>query len=210
LIATQPIIKSGYTEKQIASELTIQILKNGADSELPFPPIVSAGENGANPHAVPSDRVLRKGDLIVIDWGCFYNGYTSDLTRTFAIGEIDPELKKIHEIVQEANAAGRLTAAPGKTCGSIDKAAREIITQAGYGQYFTHRLGHGIGMEAHEEPYMFTESARVLEPGMTFTVEPGIYLTGRGGVRIEDDVVITEDGSESLSDLPRRLINIPS
>ncbi len=209
LSATLPMIKPGLSEKHIASELTIQLLKHGGDPEMPFAPIVSAGENGANPHASPSDRILKNGDLVVIDWGAFYDGYASDLTRTFAIGEVDPEYQKIHEIVQAANAAGRAASGPNITCGSVDQEARAVISNAGYGKQFTHRVGHGLGMEPHEEPYMFTENTSVLEPGMTFTIEPGIYLTGKAGVRIEDNMVITENGATCLSDFPRELICLP-
>ena len=119
---------------------------------------------------------------------------------------VDAELRKIHEIVQRANAAGRAAAGPGAACAEVDKATRSVIEQAGYGQYFTHRTGHGIGLEAHEEPYVRGDNLQLLAPGMTFTVEPGIYLPNRGGVRIEDNVVITEDRAQSLSDLEREII----
>ena len=126
----------------------------------------------------------------------------------FAIGEIAPELKKIYETVQKANAAGRAAGQPGIPAGDIDRAARSIIEAAGYGKYFTHRTGHGLGMEGHEEPYMHAANQMLLAPGMTFTVEPGIYLPETNGVRIEDDVVITPDGAESLTDFPRDLMTI--
>lgn len=205
LEATIPHIKIGMTEKEAASELVMQLLKHGSDSELPFAPIVSAGPNSANPHASPTDRKLQAGDLLVVDWGATYNGYISDLTRTFAVGEVDEECQKIHRIVQAANAAGRAAAKPGAPCAGVDKAARDVIEKAGYGKYFTHRTGHGIGMEGHEAPYMRGDNLQILEPGMTFTVEPGIYLTNRNGVRIEDNLVVTETGAESLSDMPREM-----
>ncbi len=208
LEATIPFIKPGVTEKQIAAELTINMLKAGADSELPFSPIVSSGPNSANPHATPSDRLLETGDLLVIDWGAMYQGYISDLTRTFAIGEVEPEYKRIAEIVLQANAAARQTARPGVTADDVDHAAREVITQAGYGSYFTHRTGHGIGMEPHEPPYIRSGNNLVLEKGMTFTIEPGIYLPDRGGVRIEDNMIITASQAKSLSDFPRALYQI--
>jgi Xaa-Pro dipeptidase len=203
LEATIPFIKVGKTEKEIASELVMQLLKHGSDSEMPFAPIVSGGPNAANPHASPSDRKLQTGDLLVVDWGAAYGGYISDLTRTFAVGEVDAEYQKIHKIVQEANAAGRAAGKPGVPCADVDKAARAVIERAGYGEFFTHRTGHGIGMEGHEEPYMRGDNMQILEPGMAFTVEPGIYLPGRNGVRIEDNVVITETGADVLSDMPR-------
>jgi Xaa-Pro dipeptidase len=205
LEATLPFIKIGKTEREIASELTLQMLKHGSESELPFPPIVSAGPNSANPHASPSDRRLQRGDLLVVDWGANVDGYISDLTRTFAVGTVEAEFKKIAEVVLEANAAGRAASLPGVPCANVDQAARTVIEQAGYGKYFTHRTGHGIGMEGHEDPYLRSDNLRLLEPGMAYTVEPGIYLPGRGGVRIEDNVVIAKEGADVLSDAPREL-----
>lgn len=205
LEATIPQIKVGMTEREVASELVMQLLKHGSESEMPFAPIVSAGPNSANPHASPTDRKLQAGDLLVVDWGAAYEGYISDLTRTFAVGEVDEECQKIHQIVQAANAAGRAAGKPGVPCANVDKAARDVIEKAGYGKYFTHRTGHGIGMEGHEAPYMRGDNMQILEPGMAYTVEPGIYLTNRNGVRIEDNMVITETGVESLSDMPREI-----
>ena len=199
------LARSGMTEREFAAELTIHMLRNGADAEVPFAPIVASGPNSANPHASPSERPLTAGDLLVIDWGAYFQGYVSDLTRTFAIGDVDPQLREVARIVAEANAAGRAAARPGVLAGDVDRAARSVIERAGYGAYFTHRTGHGIGMEGHEPPYMFAENRLVLAPGMAFTVEPGIYLSGRGGVRVEDNVVITAAGCETLSDLPREL-----
>jgi Xaa-Pro dipeptidase len=205
LEATLPLIKIGMTERQLASELTLQLLRHGSEPEIPFSPIVAAGSNSANPHVTPSDRPLAAGDLLVIDWGATVNGYVSDLTRTFAIGEPQAELLQIAEIVDAANSAARKSAKPGIPASAVDHAARTIIEQAGYGKYFTHRTGHGLGLEGHEEPYIRADNNRFLDPGMTFTIEPGIYLPELGGVRIEDDFVITEDGGESLSNLPRQL-----
>jgi Xaa-Pro aminopeptidase len=205
---TLPKVKAGISERELAAELTAQLLRAGSDVEMPFAPIVSSGPNGANPHAVPSERRLGPGDLLVIDWGAGYKGYFSDITRTFAIGEVETEFKHIAAIVREANQAGRAAARPGATADAVDHAAREVIEKAGYGLFFTHRTGHGLGMQAHEAPYMRAGNLQVLEAGMTFTVEPGIYLPGRGGVRIEDDVVITKDGAESLTDLPRELVTL--
>lgn len=205
LQATIPTIKIGMTERELASELVVQLFKHGSDPELPFAPIVSAGPNSANPHASPTDRKLQVGDLLVVDWGAAHQGYISDLTRTFAVGEVEEEYKEIHTIAQAANAAGRAAAKPGVPCANVDKAAREVIEKAGYGKYFTHRTGHGIGMEGHEDPYMRGDNMQILEPGMAFTVEPGIYLPDRNGVRIEDNVVITETGADVLSDMPREI-----
>lgn len=208
LLATLPMIEPEVTEREIASELFIHLLRAGSDPELPFQPIVSGGPHSADPHATPSDRPLRNGDLLVIDWGAAHNGYISDLTRTFAIGDIEPEYRRIYELVRQANQVGRKSSKPGIPAGQVDQAARAVIEASGYGRYFFHRVGHGIGMEAHEPPYMYGENTLILEPGMTYTVEPGIYLPRRGGVRIEDNVVITEDGVETLSDLPRDLVTL--
>ena len=205
LEAAIPLIKIGMTEKELASELVMRLLRQGSEPEMPFAPIVSGGPNAANPHASPSERELQAGDLLVVDWGATYDGYISDLTRTFGVGEVEAEYQKIHRIVQESNAAGRAAAKPGAPCANVDRAAREVIEQAGYGMYFTHRTGHGIGMEGHEEPYMRGDNMQILESGMAYTVEPGIYLPGRNGVRIEDNVVITETGADVLSDMPREL-----
>ncbi|OGO30738.1 MAG: peptidase M24 [Chloroflexi bacterium RBG_16_54_18] len=209
LQATLPLIKPGLTERQIASMLTIQLYQQGSDPEFSFTPIVSSGPNSANPHAVPSDRELKAGDLLVIDWGAMAQGYTSDITRTFAIGEVDEEFSRIAKIVEESNTAARKIVRHGIKAEEIDQAARRVIEEAGYGAYFIHRTGHGLGMEGHESPYIRAGNQLILEPGMVFTIEPGIYLPGRGGVRIEDDIVVKAGGSESLTDLPRQLITLP-
>ncbi len=203
--AMLPIVEPGTTEKALANELTTLLLKMGSDPELPFQVILSSGPNSANPHAVPSERQLQTGDLVVVDWGASYNGYASDLTRTLVLGEPSPEQIQIAESVLRANEAGRKTGRPGIPAGNVDRAAREEIRKDGFGDYFTHRTGHGLGMEAHETPYMYGENRGLLSPGMVYTVEPGIYLPGKYGVRIEDDVVVTDTGSRSLSDLPREL-----
>lgn len=205
---TIPLIKSGITERELAAELTLQLLRHGSEPELPFFPIVASGPNSANPHSTPTDRKLEMGDLLVLDWGATIEGYVSDLTRTLALGEVEAELAHIAQIVQQANAAGRAAARPGIPAGEVDHASRNVIEMAGYGQYFIHRTGHGLGMEAHEEPYIRAGNDLLLDPGMTFTVEPGIYLPERGGVRVEDDLLVTVDGVESLSNLPRNLLII--
>ena len=205
LEATLPMIRAGVTEKEIAAELVIQLFRHGSDTTLPFAPIIAGGPNGANPHAHPSDRALKDGDLLIVDWGARYNGYASDLTRTFAIGTPDDESRRIHELVLQANGAGRAAGGPGVACAEVDRAARAVIEAGGYGALFRHRTGHGIGLECHEEPYMHGENAQPLEVGMAYTVEPGIYIAGRNGVRIEDNVVVTETGAESLSTMPREL-----
>jgi Xaa-Pro dipeptidase len=182
-----------------------QLLHHGSDPHLPFFPIVAFGPNTANPHAVPTDRELKIGDLVLIDWGANWGGYFSDITRTFAMGDVNPELEQIANFVLKANEAGRSKIRDGVSAKSVDQATREIIINAGYGDYFIHRTGHGLGRETHEEPYISQYEETILEPGMTFTIEPGIYLPNRGGVRIEDDIVVTKDGCISLTKLPREL-----
>jgi len=205
LQATLPSIRYSISERDLAAELTLQLLRAGSDSEIPFAPIVSAGPNSANPHASPSDRLLQPGDLLVLDFGAGHQGYISDITRTFALGDIDPEYARIAHLVLEANTASRDLARPGLSAHEVDQAARAVITAGGYGPYFTHRTGHGLGLESHEEPYIRQGNPLILQPGMTFTIEPGIYLPQRNGVRIEDDVVITSNGLESLTDYPREV-----
>jgi len=208
LEATLPRVRPGMDERELAGELVVQMLRLGSNPQMPFSPIVAAGPNSANPHAAPSARKIREGDLLLFDWGAAADDYYSDITRTFAVGEVDPELAKIAGIVKAANEAAQAAAGPGIPMQAVDKAARDVITAAGYGEFFTHRTGHGLGMEGHEEPYIRGDNPQLLEPGMTFTIEPGIYLPGRGGVRIEDDVMVTDNGLESFTDLSRELITL--
>jgi Xaa-Pro dipeptidase len=205
LRATLPKIKPGASEAEIAAALVQQLLRQGS-SKLPFSPIVSSGPNSANPHATPTSRKLAHGDLLVIDWGANVDGYFSDITRTFAIGDAEGELVKIAQIVGEANFAGRQAAKAGTPAGQVDRLTRAVIEDAGYGEYFIHRTGHGLGRETHEEPFLRAGNPQPLEVGMTFTIEPGIYLPGRAGARVEDDIVLTPEGPESLTDLPRELV----
>ena len=205
LLDTLPSVREGVSERTIAATLIQHLLRNGSDGELPFQPIVAFGANSANPHAVPSDYEVKAGDLVLFDWGANYLGYFSDLTRMFALGEPEPELMNIVRIVEQSNAAGRNAVRSGVRAGAIDDASRKVIVDAGYGDRFIHRTGHGLGLEVHEEPYIRGDNERILEEGMTFTIEPGIYLTGRGGARIEDDMVVTSSGGESLSTLSRGL-----
>lgn len=192
----------GMTERHVAAILKIALLECGAEN-VSFEPIVSGGLNSANPHASPSNRPISHGDYLLFDWGAYVEGYASDITRTFPVGEMEPDMRRIYTLVQQANAAGREAVRPGATCSGVDAAARCVIEEAGYGECFTHRTGHGLGVQVHEPPYIVAGNDTVLEPGMTFTVEPGIYLAGRGGVRIEDDVVVTEYGCESLTTIIR-------
>ncbi|MDA0684308.1 MAG: Xaa-Pro peptidase family protein [Bacteroidetes bacterium] len=210
LKATLPHVKVGVSEREIAGRLIANLLAEGSGGELPFQPIIAFGANSANPHAMPTDYQAKKGDLILFDWGANHQGYFSDLTRTFALGQPSEKLRLIHDTVRASNEAGRNASRPGVPAGAVDDASRKTITDAGFGEYFTHRTGHGLGLEVHEEPYMRAGNDQLLEPGMTFTVEPGIYLPGEGGVRIEDDMVITKDGARSLSTYPRELQILPA
>lgn len=205
MMDTIPLIKVGMTEHELAAELVVKLLRCGSEPELPFFPIVASGPNSALPHAVPTDRKFQVGDLLILDWGARVNGYVSDLTRTFAIGDLSEEMTKIYEVVKAANRAGVQAIGPDTPCSDIDLASRSIITSEGFGEYFIHRTGHGIGLQAHEGPYIREDNEELLVTGMTFTVEPGIYLPNKGGVRIEDNVFVTPDGGESLSTFSREL-----
>jgi len=201
-------LRAGMTEREAAALLVAGLLGGGADG-LSFSPIVASGPNGALPHATPGERKFAPGDWIVVDWGAQVDGYCSDLTRSVVMGEPHGRLAEIHPLVVAANAAGRAAAAPGEAAEDVDAAARAVIDEAGYGPQFFHRLGHGLGMEEHEPPYIVSGNRLRLQPGMTFTVEPGVYLPGVGGVRIEDDVVVTEAGVEPLTTLSRAPFVVP-
>ncbi len=198
-------VKPGITELEIASELIVQLLRAGSESDIPFNPIVSSGPNSAMVHATPSDRKLQVGDMLMIDFGARVRGYISDITRTFAIGEIRDEMSWVYEVVKQANEAGKNAVKVGVQCAEVDRAARSVIEEAGYGEYFLHRTGHGIGLEGHEGPYISEDNHLILSEGMTFTIEPALYLPNQGGVRIEDNVVVTSGGVECLTSYPREL-----
>jgi len=208
LLETLRTIRVGQTEKEIAAQLLVQLYKHGSDQELPFAPIVSSGPNTANPHASPSERKLETGDVLLFDWGAGFEGYYSDITRCFFIDSVDERMLKIAETVQHANHYAVSGGRPGMQAGEIDGIARQEIEESGFGEYFTHRTGHGLGMEAHEAPYIFSGNPLRLQKGMVFTIEPGIYVPGLGGVRIEDDVVVDEDGFTCLTSLPREVMTI--
>jgi Xaa-Pro dipeptidase len=197
-------VRVGMTERQVASLLTQALLQHGAEG-LAFEPLIQSGPNAALPHATAGERVIQSGEVLLLDFGITLDSYNSDITRTFVLGDASAEIKKIYELVKQANAAGRAAARPGAAGQDVDRATRKVIAEAGYGQYFTHRTGHGLGLEGHEPPYMVEGNAVPLEVGNTFTIEPGIYIPGLGGVRIEDDMVITENGAESLTTYDREL-----
>ena len=207
LAATLEEVRVGKTEREIANTLLLEMLRRGAES-LPFEPIVLSGPNSALPHGGPTDRVVQSGDVLLFDFGVTVGGYVSDITRTFVVGNVDDELRRVYDVVKRANEAGRKATRPGVQIQQVDRAARKVIVDAGYSAYFTHRTGHGLGLDGHEPPFACEGDATVLEPGMTFTVEPGIYLPGKGGIRIEDDVVVTANGSDSLTTFDRELREI--
>jgi Xaa-Pro dipeptidase len=204
---TMQAIKVGATERELAKVYRIACMNAGTEG-MPFSPIVASGPNAANPHAVPTDRQIQNGDFVIIDVGATYGGYIADITRTFAVGEIDQEAEKIYDTVLAANRAGIARSGSDVACGDVDYASRKVIEDAGYGQYFIHRTGHGLGLEGHEPPYIVAGNTIPLEPGMIFTVEPGIYVEGKVGVRIEDNIVCTEDGVEVLTTFERELIRL--
>lgn len=195
---------AGRRETEIARDLAALLIGHG-HSQVDFT-VVGSGPNGANPHHEAGERVIEEGDTVVLDFGGLKHGYGSDTTRTVHVGENpSEEVRKVHAIVAEAQEAGCAAVRPGAACQDIDRAAREVIEAAGYGEYFIHRTGHGIGVTTHEPPYMIEGETRELVPGMCFSVEPGIYLPGRFGVRIEDIVTVTEDGGRRLNRTSREL-----
>lgn len=198
-------IRPGITELDVANELEFFMRKAGAVSSS-FDTIVASGYRSALPHGVASDKVIEKGELVTLDFGAYYKGYCSDITRTVAVGEISSELKNIYDIVLEAQLRGMAGLKPGITGKQADALTRDYITEKGYGEYFGHSTGHGLGMEVHESPALSFKSDMVLEVGMVVTCEPGIYIPNLGGVRIEDDTLITSDGNEVLSHSTKDLI----
>jgi len=198
-------VKVGMTEAQIAARLTQHMIDLGAEG-VAFSALIQTGANSSNPHGSTTDRALQADEFLLIDWGAKFGGYCSDLTRTFCVGQPSAEMQRIYDTVLAANEAGKAAAAPGVPMKAVDIAARTVIDAAGYGQYFTHRTGHGLGMDGHEPiPQIAGNVEDLLLPGMVFTVEPGIYVPGLGGVRIEDDVLITDTGADVLTTYPRKL-----
>lgn len=201
------VLAIGMTERQVALELEHALRRAGAD-DMAFDPIVAFGEQAAEPHHQPGHRVLREGDVIKLDFGALTGGYHADMTRTVAFGEPAPELRKIHDIVREAQQAGIDAVRVGVRGVEVDAAARAVIHDAGYGERFSHGLGHGVGLEIHEGPSLAAESDDVLPQAAVVTVEPGIYVPGLGGVRIEDMVEVTSDGCRVLGTSTRELIEL--
>ncbi len=203
----QNYIKPGVPEIEISNELEFFMRRQGATSSS-FDTIVASGHRSALPHGVASDKKIASGELVTLDFGALYNGYCSDITRTVAVGEISVELKQIYDIVLEANLRGVKGTRPGITGKEADSLTRDYISEKGYGEQFGHSTGHGLGLEVHESPGLSYRSDIILKPGMVVTVEPGIYVQGLGGCRIEDDIVITDTGNERLTFAPKELIQL--
>ncbi|MGB0088453.1 Xaa-Pro aminopeptidase. Metallo peptidase. MEROPS family M24B [Planifilum fulgidum] len=197
-------LREGCTEIEIVAEIEYELKKKGVQG-MSFSTTVLFGENTALPHGTPGSRKLSPGDLVLFDLGVIVDGYCSDITRTVAYRQIDDQCRQIYETVLRAQQAALGRCSPGIPISEVDQAARKVITAAGYGDRFPHRVGHGLGLEVHEFPSMSASNDQTLREGMTFTVEPGIYIPGKGGVRIEDDVVITRDGCEILTKFPKEL-----
>lgn len=201
------VAKAGMSEKELELKILNFVLEQGADG-FSFDPIIASGTRSSMPHGVPTDKKFENGDLVTLDFGVFYKGYASDMTRTFLIGDnLDPKLDEIYHIVKGAQEAAVAAIKPGMKAIEVDKVARDYITDKGYGEYFTHGTGHSLGLEIHEFPYVNTKDNTVLEPGMIITVEPGIYLPDFGGVRIEDDVLVTKDGHEVITHSDKNLLS---
>jgi Xaa-Pro aminopeptidase len=199
-------LRPGRTEDEVGADIAAAIVEEG-HAQADFV-IVGSGPNGASPHHDVSGRVIERGDVVVVDiGGPLPAGYNSDSTRTYAVGEPrDADVAETYAVLQRAQAAAVAAVRPGVTAEAVDAAARDVITEAGFGEYFIHRTGHGIGLDVHEEPYIIAGNALPLEPGMAFSVEPGIYQPGRWGARIEDIVIVTEDGVESVNNQPHELV----
>ncbi len=197
----------GRSELEVAADLAAALRARGHET-VDFT-IVGSGLNGASPHHEAGERVILAGDLVVLDFGGHLAGYCSDITRTVAVGEPTEEQRRVHETVRHAQQAAFEAVSPGVPCEEVDRAARAVIEAAGYGEGFVHRTGHGIGIEVHEPPYIVEGNDTRLEPGMTFSIEPGVYLPGRFGVRIEDIVAVTDEGARRLNEAPRDLAVVP-
>jgi Xaa-Pro aminopeptidase len=200
-----PTLADRPTERAFALELEFAMRRRGA-TKTSFDPIVAAGPNGALPHARPSTRCIERGELVVIDFGCIVDGYCSDMTRTVSVGDPGPDATRVWETVLASQQAGRAAVAPGVECAAVDRASRAVIDEAGWADAFVHGTGHGVGLEIHEAPRVARTASGTLAPGYVVTVEPGVYLPGIGGVRIEDTLVVTDDSAVALTEFPKQLI----
>ena len=200
----------GMTETELAAEIDRRLAERGGE-EVAFGTIAGSGPNGAKPHHRHGDREIERGDPVVLDFGAYVDGYPGDQTRTVVFaGDPPGEFERVHDVVCEAQQAAVEAVGPGVTAEEVDRAAREVIADAGYGEEFVHRTGHGVGLDVHEDPYIVAGNDEELEPGMVFSVEPGVYLPGEFGVRVEDLVAVTEDGCERLNDSPRTWEPLPA
>ncbi len=197
------LLRPGRTEREVAAD--IDVLIRATHDETSFV-VVASGPNGASPHHGSGDRVLADGDAVVVDIGGTLDGYGSDETRNYCVGHVDPAYQRLHDVLERAQAAATAAVAPGVTAHAIDAAARDVITAAGHGDHFIHRTGHGIGLDGHEEPWIVAGSDVVVQPGMAFSIEPGIYVPGVHGARIEDIVIVTDSGVESVNHRPRHIV----
>jgi Xaa-Pro aminopeptidase len=197
---------AGRTQSDIAADFATMVVEEGHDRS--WFTIIASGPDGASPHHETGSRVVREGDMVVCDFGGTIDGYHSDVSRTFVVGAPIPKQQEVHGLVVAANAAGRAAIAPGVPCQEVDRAARRVIEDGGYGRYFIHRTGHGIGLEGHEHPYIVDGNSLALEAGMTFSVEPGIYIPGEFGVRVEDIVACGADAVDDLNRAERSLIEV--
>ncbi len=198
-------IRPGVTEKEIAARLQYLMLHYGA-SDMSFDPIVVSGPNGSLPHGVPSEKEIQSGEFVTMDFGCVYDGYCSDMTRTVAVGSVTEEMERVYKTVLAAQEAGIAAARAGVPGKDVDAAARSVIAEAGYGEYFSHSFGHGVGVEIHEAPNAASSNEKPLPAGAVISAEPGIYIPGKLGVRIEDVILITPEGRRNLTKAPKELI----
>lgn len=197
-------LREGITEIEVMTEIELALKKRGV-THMSFDTTVLSGPKAASPHGKTGDRKIQKGDLVLFDLGVVHKGYCSDITRTLAFGEPNEEQKEVYQVVLQAELAAVDAVKPGVTAAQLDQASRQVIEAAGYGQFFTHRLGHGLGVSVHEFPSLHGGNHMMMETGMVFTIEPGIYVPGKVGVRIEDDVAVTENGVEVLTKYPKEL-----
>ncbi|MBI4095089.1 MAG: aminopeptidase P family protein [Candidatus Liptonbacteria bacterium] len=203
-----PYLREGLTEKELAVKLEF-LMKEGGAEQVAFEVIVASGANGAKPHGKPTEKKIKRGELITFDFGCFSNGYASDMTRTVALGNVSPALAKIYEVTKTAQELGCKAAKAGITGKELDAVCRDYIATKGYGEYFLHSAGHGLGMEVHELPYVSSKNEKPLPENAVVTIEPGIYIEGLGGVRIEDSLVLKRNGNINLSEkISKELITI--
>ncbi|HEX6311595.1 MAG TPA: Xaa-Pro peptidase family protein [Acidimicrobiia bacterium] len=205
LAVVTPTFADGPTERDVALALEFEMRRRGA-SGVSFDPIVASGPNAAKPHARPSDRRLRHEELVVVDFGCVVDGYCSDMTRTVSVGDPGPDARRVYDVVLASQQAGRAAVRAGADCAGVDRVCRSVIEDAGWGDAFVHGTGHGVGLEIHEAPRVAATARDTLGAGDVVTVEPGVYLRGVGGVRIEDTVVVTDEGADALTASPKELV----